>query len=160
MPEFYMEASMNNKIPSNKLQTSWNYRQINESYNKDKKFLLRLFIPIIIFFVLIFGNIYSNASNFENTKGNYNKTDRAEYDKFNKRIEEMFLDNDWYGISSVLDDIPEKYRFRDLRAFCKGVKGSFVQIGEKDPVIYFKDINSDSKIFMLSRLMLSKYGVN
>ena len=48
---------MINKKESSKLQKSWNYRQINESYSQDRKHLLRLFIPIIIF-LLILGNIY------------------------------------------------------------------------------------------------------
>lgn len=140
------------------LQKSWNYRQLKEEHTKNNMLLLKLLIPGIILFILIFGDIYSNTSSPQTIKGEKDiSSSRIRFDSLKIRIEKMFSNNDWYGISKILDDITMNPGNKDLIRFCMGIKYSFVQIGESDPIDYFKRIKLNSTFFILSRLALTKY---
>ncbi len=140
------------------LQKSWNYRQLKEEHTKNNMLLLKLLIPGIIFFILIFGDVYSNTSSLQKIRGSKDiGSSKIGYHSLKIKIEKLFTSDDWYGISKILDDIPTSSKYEDLINFCKGIKYSFVQIGKPDPIDYFKGIKQSSNFFVLSRLALTKY---
>lgn len=123
-----------------------------------KKLLIKIILPLFIFFFLFYENFSGEFSNIKTRiSDNKDKIYNFEYNNLCWNIEKNFYNKNWHYISKIPDKLPENFIHNDIIYFCKGITYSYTKILDRSPLYYFKKVTPKSNLFYLSNVMILKY---